>query len=125
MDLKMPIDNRLHRRASTEFVAELYEADGRSLTGVARVLNLSEFGAGIESASPVPENTAVVIRLLLGKRHLLTLPARVKWMKQRVRVREYGLVFGEVPEMMKSLIRKFVEEYFSKEKPSTGRPPEI
>lgn len=116
----MTIENRQHRRVGTEFVAELYEEDGRTLIGVARVLNLSEFGACIESSSPVSESGTLVIRLLLGKRHLLTLPAHVKWMKPRARVREYGLAFGQVPETMKALIRKFVEEYFSHmEKPST------
>src|SRR3954467_9613227 len=104
----MPTDNRQHRRVGTEFVAELYDTDGHTLMGVARVINLSEFGACIESTSPVVENSAVVIRLMLGKRHLLTLPVQVKWMKPRGRVREYGLAFGQVPDAMKSLIRKFV-----------------
>jgi hypothetical protein len=111
-------DNRRYRRAGAEFVAEVYESDGQNLIGVARVVNLSEFGACIESASPLSENGEYVIRLLLGKRHLLTLPASIKWVKPRGRMREYGVSFGEVPEMVKSLLKKFVEEYFSQmEKP--------
>lgn len=86
--------------------------DGRTLVGVARVLNLSEFGACVESTSRLSEKTHAIVRLLLGKRHLVTLPVEVIWVRPRPHVKEYGLRFGDVPQMVKNLIQKFVKEYF-------------
>jgi hypothetical protein len=110
---KLP-EKRSGPRAGADFVAEIYDLEGRSLAGVARLVNLSEFGACIESTTILPEKADVLLRLLLGKRHLLTLPVHVVWSEPRAPMREYGLRFAELPPMVKSMIRRFVDEYFEK-----------
>lgn len=107
-------EKRVAQRAAADFVVEMYEMDGRTLMGVARLLNLSEFGACVETTSTLGRQETIVVRLLLGRRHLLTLPADVVWSKPRHHTREYGLRFGELPEMVKNMIQKFVVEYFEK-----------
>ncbi len=106
-------EKRANPRASTDFVVEMYETDGQTLTGIARLLNLSVTGACVESTRTLVEKTDIVIRLLLGKRHLMTVPANVVWVRTLPHVRQYGLRFGAYPESAKALILKFVQEYFS------------
>jgi hypothetical protein len=105
-------DKRVAPRASTDFVVELYELDGHSLIGIGRLLNLSVSGACVESVSTLVEKTGVVVRLLLGKRHLLTLPADVVWVRVLPHQRQYGIRFGSFPDTARALIEKFVQEYF-------------
>ncbi|HRY29231.1 MAG TPA: PilZ domain-containing protein [Elusimicrobiota bacterium] len=100
-------------RAATDFVVELYELDNRTLIGIGRLQNLSVSGACVESVSVLAEKTGVVVRLLLGKRHLLTLPADVVWVRNLPNTRQYGIRFGGYPEGARQLVVKFVEEYFS------------
>lgn len=111
----MGAEKRGAPRAATDFVVELYELDGRTLIGIARLLNLSATGACVESTSVMAEKTGAVVRLLLGKRHLLTLPADVMWVRQLPSVRQYGVRFGKYPEAAQGLITKFVQEYFSEQ----------
>lgn len=106
-------EKRSAPRAATDFVVELYELDGRTLIGIARLLNLSVSGACVESTCTLVEKAGLIVRLLLGKRHLLTLPADVVWLRQLPHVRQYGIRFGPYPQTAKDLILKFVQEYFS------------
>lgn len=122
-----PLDKRGAPRAATDFVVELYELDGRTLIGIARLMNLSVSGACLESTSVLAEKTGAVLRLLLGKRHLLTLPADVVWVRLLPSVRQYGLRFGKYQEAVKTLITKFVQEYFSEQESMDflEHPPEL
>jgi hypothetical protein len=110
-------------RAEADFVVEMYELDGRTLIGIARLLNLSATGACVESTSVLVDKAGIVIRLLLGKRHLLTLPGGVMWIRVLPHTRQYGLRFGAYPENAKGLIVKFVQEYFSELGGDVPQPP--
>jgi len=114
-----PPEKRSARRTAADFVVEIYDIDGVTLIGVGRLLNLSAFGACIESTSILAEGTKFIVRLLLGRRHLLTLPVETVWLRLRPNNREYGLRFGELPAMVKSLIRRYVDEYF--DRPEDGK----
>ena len=105
-------EKRVAPRASADFVVELYELDGHTLVGIGRLLNLSVSGACVDSISTLVEKAGIVVRLLLGKRHLLTLPSDVVWVRVLPHNRQYGIRFSNYPETAKALIEKFVKEYF-------------
>lgn len=110
------MEKRVEPRAAADFVVELYAPDGGTLVGIAKLLNLSVQGACVESITFMDEKDAVMVRLLLGKRHLLTLPAVVMWAQPGVHQRTYGLKFGEYSSSGQALVTKFVDEYFEKQR---------
>jgi hypothetical protein len=112
---EQPSEKRSEPRILADFMVEIYQRDGRTLTGIARLVNLSVAGACIDSTTGLAEKANLTLRLLLGKRHLLTLPAEVVWKRSRQHTVEYGLKFGSYPESAKSLIIKVVREYFGQE----------
>jgi hypothetical protein len=108
-----PSDKRIAPRAATDFVVELYETDGHTLIGIARLLNLSVTGAYVETTSPLVDKSSLTVRLLLGKRHLLSLPGEIVWVRTLPHMRQRGGRFGAYPDPARELITKFVQEYFN------------
>ena len=107
-------DKRIQKRVPADFVIEIYSANIGVLIGVAKLLNISITGACIESTSAMAKGDAVTMRFLLGGEHLISFLCTVKWAKENVRVREYGLKFESMNELNREIIRKFVQEYIEK-----------
>lgn len=98
-------------RAATDFVVEVYHADGKTLWGISRLLDLSVSGACVDSTSDWNEGEEVVIHVLLDKRTLLNLPAQVMWKRMFSKTHQYGLKFRDYSEVTQSVIRSFVSEF--------------
>ena len=102
---------RADSRAATDFVVEVYHADGKTLRGISRLLDLSVSGACVDSTSEWNEGEEIVIQVLLDKRTLLVLPAQLVWKRMFSKTHQYGLKFREYPEKNRGLIQNFVREY--------------
>ena len=102
---------RANGRAATDFVVEVYHADGKTLRGISRLLDLSVSGACVDSTSDWNEGEEVVMHVLLDARTLLVLPALVVWKRMYSKTYQYGLKFRDYPEKTHDLIRRFVQDY--------------
>jgi hypothetical protein len=102
---------RADSRAATDFVVEVFHADGKTLRGISRLLDLSVSGACVDSTSDWNEGEDVVIHVLLDKRTLLVLPALVMWKRMFSKTFQYGLKFREYSEKSRVSIQNFVREY--------------
>ncbi|MBL8023880.1 MAG: PilZ domain-containing protein [Elusimicrobia bacterium] len=98
-------------RAATDFVVEVYHGDGKTLWGISRLLDLSISGACVESTSEWNEGEDVVLHVLLDKRNLLALPARVLWKRVYSKTHHFGLKFQNYPHEFQSVIEGFVQDY--------------
>ncbi len=105
---------RASERAATDFVIEIYNPDGKVLRGICRLLDLSVAGSCVDTSSDLNEGEAVVIRVLLTQRHLLTLPGRVVWKRYFPKLYQYGLKFDAYAEETRLVIEEFVKAYSAK-----------
>jgi len=107
-------DKRITKRVPADFVIEIHDAGTGMLIGVAKLLNLSITGACIESTSSISQGDKVTMRFLLGGENLISFLSEVKWVKENIRVKEYGLKFESMNDLNREIIRKFVQEYIEK-----------
>jgi hypothetical protein len=98
-------------RASTDHAAEIYNADGKVLRGIARVLDLSTAGACLESTGEWNVGDELFMRLLLEGRSLLMLPATVVWTRLFTRTQHCGVRFKPLSGETLGKIGAFVESY--------------
>ncbi|HOW28773.1 MAG TPA: PilZ domain-containing protein [Elusimicrobiota bacterium] len=109
-------EKRSAPRVPADVVVEIYQSDGKTLVGVAHLLNLSATGTCLDTVAVLTEKSSVVIRLLLKRRHLLTLPGDVVWVKTFPHGHEYGIQFGQVEETQLRTMKAFIDEYFGSDK---------
>ena len=95
-------------RAATDFAIEIYHTDGKTLRGISRLLDISISGACLESTSDLGESEEFQIRLLLGRRTLVTIPVQVIWKRYFSKSFQYGLRFNEYPAEVRAAISDFV-----------------
>jgi hypothetical protein len=109
-------DKRNATRAASDFIVEIYEPDGKTLIGIGRLVNLSVTGACIDTSVVLLAKMPLVVRLLMKKVHLLTLASDVMWVKPQANNRQYGVKFKPYPLTSKTVIEKYVQEYFAQQK---------
>jgi hypothetical protein len=107
--MTQPIEKRSETRAITDVALEIYDTSARKLFGIARLLNLSTWGACVESTMPLGENPDLFVRMLLGKRTFAA-PVKVVWERTSSSTREYGLRFGPYSDEMQEIVKSFIKE---------------
>ncbi len=103
-------DKRSQDRAQASLMVEVYEPEGKILRGVAKLINISEQGAGLESTDILPEKFQVMVRFLVGKKDLLSIKAFVVWSRPRLTLLEYGLRFDPIGSDNLALIQQFMQQ---------------
>jgi hypothetical protein len=107
----MDAESRKENRASASIVTELYDPDGRDLRGISRLLDISLSGASMDTVTDILENDRVLLRFLMGREHMLVLPAEVVWKRSLSHTYHYGLKFCSSTDTAQAVISRYVEEF--------------
>lgn len=103
----MKKEKRSHPRVLSEAPAEVFREDG-SPAGSGRLFNLTEFGAClITDASPGIGDT-LILRVKLPEEKEVSLPAELVWAERGAKETTCGIRFGNVPDLIKSVIRRHI-----------------
>ncbi len=94
-------DNRRAARRKHNSVLEIYDAEGRYITGLGRLVDFSSVGVRFSSTHVLHNGDRVRARLRLLKEGVLSIVAHVVWTKKLTNTYQYGLAFDIVKKSQK------------------------
>lgn len=99
---------RAAERAASDIPLEIYDAEGRTLRGVSRLLDVSLNGACVESTCEFNEGDGLVLRGAVGDGEVVPFRAVVVWRSFSFRLHRYGLRFDDLSPAARDAVDRFV-----------------
>ena len=94
-------ENRRAPRRKHDSVLEIYDDDGRYITGLGRLIDISSVGVRFSTTQVLHKGDRVRARLRLLKEGVLTIVAYVIWTKKLAHTYQYGLHFDVIKRIRK------------------------
>lgn len=99
---------RAAERTASDVPLEIYDAEGRTLRGVSRLLDISSDGACVESTCEFNEGDGLLLRGTVGAGEVVPFRGVVVWRSFSFRLHRYGLRFDGLTPAARDAIDRFV-----------------
>jgi hypothetical protein len=107
----MPEDRRRAKRTQADLIVELYEAEGRLVIGVGKLLDLSAIGFRFEGSLPIAPGQTLRARIRLQRSQLVEVPVKVSWTQNKGNRAAYGMEFIKIPRSDLEKMEKWVADH--------------